>query len=65
MKKMDEKFQKKICKLFETRLNLENELVKGHSLKLDYIENNSRTVKTEKAGCNYTIVKLLWKKLLK
>ena len=42
---MDKKFQSKIRKLFETRLNLENELLKGHSLLLEYIENNSRTTK--------------------
>ena len=45
---MDEKFQNKIRKLFETRLNLENELLKGHSLLLEYIENNSRTTKIDK-----------------
>ena len=46
---MDEKFQSKIRKLFETRLNLENELLKGHSLLLEYIENNSRTTKIDNA----------------
>ena len=44
---MDEEFQSKIRKLFETRLNLENELLKGHSLLLEYIENNSRTTKVD------------------
>ena len=46
---MDKKFQRKIRKLFETRLNLENELLKGHSLLLEYIENNSRTTKIDNA----------------
>ena len=46
---MDEKFQSKIRKLFETRLNLENELLKRHSLLLEYIENNSRTTKIDHA----------------
>ena len=46
---MDEKFQNKIRKLFETRINLENELLKGHSLLLEYIENNSRTTKIDNA----------------
>ena len=46
---MDEKFQSNIRKLFETRLNLENELLKGHSLLLEYIENNSRTTKIDNA----------------
>ena len=46
---MDEKFQSKIRKLFETRPNLENELLKGHSLLLEYIENNSRTTKIDNA----------------
>ena len=46
---MDEKFQSKIRKLFETRLNLENELLKGHSLLLEYIENNSRSTKIDNA----------------
>ena len=46
---MDEKIQSKIHKLFETRLNLENELLKGHSLLLEYIENNSRTTKIDNA----------------
>ena len=49
MKNIDEKFQSKIRKLFETRLNLENELLKGHSLILEYIENNSGTAKTDNA----------------
>ena len=47
---MDEKVQSKIRKLFETSLNLENELLKGHSLLLEYIENNSRTTKIDKAA---------------
>ena len=46
---MDEKFQSKIRKLFETRLNLENELLKSHSLLLAYLENNSRTAKIDNA----------------
>ena len=46
---MDKKFQSKIRKLFETRLNLENELRKGHSFLLEYIENNSRTAKIDNA----------------
>ena len=46
---MDKKFQNKIRKLFETRINLENELLKGHSLLLEYIENNSRTTKIDNA----------------
>ena len=46
---MDEKFQSKIRKLFETRLNLEIELLKGHSLLLEYIENNSGTTKIDNA----------------
>ena len=35
---MDEKFQIKIHKFFETRLDLLNELLKGHSFLLEYIE---------------------------
>ena len=46
---MDKKFQCKIRKLFETRLHLENELLKGHSLLLEYIENNSLTTKIDYA----------------
>ena len=46
---MEEKFESKMRKLFETRLNLENELLKGHSLLLEYIENNSRTTKIDSA----------------
>ena len=49
MKNLDKKIQIKIRKLFKIRLNLENELLKGHSLLLEYIENNSRTAKTDKA----------------
>ena len=49
MKNVDAKFQSKIRKLFETRLNLENELLKGHSLLLEYIENNSRARKNDNA----------------
>ena len=52
---MDEKLQSKIRKLFETRLNLENELLKGHSLLLEYIENNSRTTKIDNAVYKYKI----------
>ena len=47
---MDKKFQSNIRKLFETRLNLENELLKGHSLLLEYLENNGRTTKIDKAA---------------
>ena len=46
---MDEKFQNKIRKLIETRQNLENELLKVHSLLLEYLENNSRTTKIDNA----------------
>ena len=46
---MDEKFKSKIRKLFETRLNLENESLKGHSFLLEYIENNSRNTKIDNA----------------
>ena len=46
---MDKNSQSKIRKLFETRLNLENELLKGHSLILEYIEKNSRTTKIDNA----------------
>ena len=46
---MDEKLQSEIRKLFETRLNLENELLKGRSLLLEYIEDNSRTAKIDNA----------------
>ena len=46
---MDKKFQNKIRKLFETRLNLENELLKFHLLLLEYIENNNRTAKIDNA----------------
>ena len=49
VKNMDEKLQSKIRKLFETRLNLETELLKGHSLLLEYIENNSHTTKIDNA----------------
>ena len=47
---MDEKFQSKIRKLFEIRLILESELLKGHSLVLEYIENNSRSTKIDNAA---------------
>ena len=59
MKSTDEKFQSKIRKLFETRVNLENELLKGHSLLLEYIENNSRTTKIDNAvyKCKITLEK--------
>ena len=46
---MDKKFQSKIRKLFETRLNLEIELLKGHSLLLEYIEKKKRTTKIDNA----------------
>ena len=49
---MDEKFISKIRKLFETRLNIENLLLKGHSLLLEYIEKSSRTTKIDKAAYN-------------
>ena len=38
-----------IRKLYETRLNLENELLKSHSSLLEYIENISRTTKNDNA----------------
>ena len=47
---MDKKFQNKIRKLFETRPNLENELLKGHSLLLECIENNSSTAIIDNAN---------------
>ena len=47
---MDKKFQNKIGKLFETRLNLENELLKDHPFLLEFIENKSRTAKTDNAA---------------
>ena len=50
---MDEKFQSKIRKLFETRL--ENQLPKGHSLLLEYIENDSRTTKVDNVVYKCTI----------
>ena len=58
---MDEKFQSKIRKLFETRLILENELLKGHSLLLEYIENNSRTTKIDNAvhKCKIALEKIV------
>ena len=46
---MGKKFQNYIRKLFQTRLNLENELLKCHSLLLEYIENNNRTAKLDYA----------------
>ena len=52
MKNKDKKFQNKIRKLFQTRLNLENELLKGHSLLLEDIERNSRTAKIDNAAYN-------------
>ena len=52
---MEKRLQSKIPKLFETRLNLENELLKGHSLLLEYIENNSRTAKIDNAVHNCKI----------
>ena len=47
-------------KLFETRLNLESELLKGHSILLEYIENNSRTTKIDNAvyKCKIALEKL-------
>ena len=58
---MDEKIQNEICKLFETLLNLENELLKGNSLLLEYIENNSRTAKIDNAvyKCETTLGKVV------
>ena len=47
--KMDNKFKSEIRNLIETRLNLENELLKGHTLLLEYNENNSRTAKKDNA----------------
>ena len=47
---MEKKFQNKIRKLFETRVNLEKVLLKSHSLLLEYIENNSRTAKIDIAA---------------
>ena len=44
---MDKKFQNKIRTLFETRLNLENELLKGHRILLEYIENNIPNAKID------------------
>ena len=52
---MDKKIQKKIRKLFETRPNLENELLKRHSFLLEYIENNSRTAKIDNAVYKWKI----------
>ena len=52
---MDKKFQRKIRKLIETRLNLENELLKGHSIILEYIVNNSRITKVDNAVYEYKI----------
>ena len=46
---MDKKFQNKIRKLFETRLNLENELLKGHSSLPENIKHKSRTAKIDNA----------------
>ena len=46
---MEKKIRKKTHKLFETRVNLENGLLKSHSLLLEYIENNSRTTKIDNA----------------
>ena len=55
MNNVDIKFQNKIPKLFETRLKLEIGLLKGHSVILEFIENNSRTVKIDNAVYNCTI----------
>ena len=57
---MDDKIHSKVRKLFETRLNLENELLKGHSLLLEYIENNSRIA--QKLIMLFTNVKIAFKK---
>ena len=58
MKNMDQKFQSKIRKLFETRVNLENELLKGHSFLLEYVENNRRTTETAVYKCEIALEKL-------
>ena len=55
MNNVDIKFQNKIRKLFETRLKLESELLKVHSVILEYIENNSRTAKIDNAVYNCPI----------
>ena len=52
---MDRKFQSRIRKLVETRLKLKNELLKGHSFLLEYIENNSRTTKIDNAVYKFEI----------
>ena len=62
MKNMDQNIHSKLRKLFETLLNLENQLLKGHSLLLEYIENNSRPAKIDNAVYKCKIA--FWKKLL-
>ena len=42
---MNENFQKKIRKLFETNSNLKNELFQCHSITFEYIKNNIRIAK--------------------
>ena len=61
MKNIDEKFQNKIRKFFETRLSLANELLKGHSLLLEYVELNSRTANIDNAvyKCKIALEKAL------
>ena len=61
MKNVDKKFQSKIRKLFETRLNLENEQLKGHSLLLEYIENNIRSTKIDNSvnNCKIALEKIV------
>ena len=47
MKNKDKNFQNEIRKLFENHQNLENALLIGHSLLLEYIEHNIRTAKID------------------
>ena len=44
---MEEKIHKRLNKLFENRVSIENDLYKYHALVLEYIENQSRTTKFE------------------
>ena len=55
MKNLDEKFQSNLRKFFQIRLNVENELLKGHSLLLEYIEFKSRTTKIDNAVYKFKI----------
>ena len=52
---MDGKFQNMVRTFFETRLNLEKELLKGHSFLLEYVENNTRTTEIDKSVYKYKI----------